>query len=146
MRKTFAVGACALVLLIVGGAGVFVLRRPHPRSLPPPQVAPAPVAAETTVSKPVEAEAVVENAPVEVVNDNHARAVPNKARLQIRQPRTSPVVSEPLAEAPAVAMPQVELPKASPPVVKTSPSTALSPQLITPPKNAPPKGKVIQWP
>src|ERR1044072_6663865 len=62
MRKTFAVGACALVLLIVGSVvGVWMLRSSHARGLPPPpkEVAPAPVAAAaTTVSQP---EAVVAN-------------------------------------------------------------------------------------
>jgi hypothetical protein len=62
----------------------------------------------------VQPEAVVESAPVEVVNANHARAVPNKAP--------------------------------SPPVVKKNPTTALSPNVITPAKSTPPKGKVIQWP
>jgi hypothetical protein len=146
MRKTFALGACVLVLLIVGCVvGLWMLRSSHARGLQPAQVAPPSVAAETTVSQPAQPEAVVEHPPVEVVNDNHVRAsVPNKVR---RQSRTAPVVSEPSAEAPAVAMPQVELPKPSPPVVKTNPSsTPLSPHLITPAKNAPPKGKVIQWP
>lgn len=149
MRTTFALGACALVLLIVGSlVGVWMLRSSHARGLPQAEVAPAPVAAAaTTVSQP---EAVVENPPVEVVNDNHARAVPNKARLQIRQPRTAPVVSEAppenVASTPAVVTPQPESPKPSPPVVKTNPSTALSPHMITPAKTAPPKGKVIQWP
>jgi Ankyrin repeats (3 copies) len=141
MRKTFVVGACVVVLLMVGSAvGVLMLRSSHPRALPPPQVAPAPVS--TTVSKPPQPEAVVESPPVEVSNDNHARAVPNKARIQIRQPRTAPVESEvppaenvPSREAPAVATPQYEKPKPPPP--------ALNPQLIAPSK---PKGKVIQWP
>ena len=149
MRKTFAVGACALVLLIVGSlVGLWMLRKSHARTLPLPKVEPAPVAAQATVSQPAPPEAVVvENPPAEVVSDNHTRAVPNKARLQIRQPRTAPVVSEPPpSEAAAVAPPQVESPKPSAPVVKTNPSTALSPHLITPAKNAPPKGKVIQWP
>jgi ankyrin repeat protein len=146
MRKTFAIGACAVVLLIVGSlVGVWLLRSSPAGVLPPKEVAPAPVAAAatTTVSQP---EAVVENPPVEVVNDNHARAIPNKARLQFRQPRTAPVVSEPPPEAAAVTTPQSESPKPAPPVVKTNPSTALSPHLITPAKTAPPKGKVIQWP
>ncbi len=153
MRKTFALGACALVLLIVGSAvGFWMLRSSHVSGLPPAKVAPPPpVAAETAVSQPVQPEVVVENPSVEVVNDNHTRAIPNKARLQTRQPRTSPVVNEAPAEnvasAPAVVTPpQSESPKPSPPVVKTNPSTALSPHLITPAKNAPPKGKVIQWP
>lgn len=149
MRKTFALGACALVLLTVGSVvGVWTWRGKHARRLPAAEVAPAPIAVETTVSQPAQPEAVVENPPVEVVNDNHVRAVPNKPR---HQPRTSPVVTEaPLenvASTPAVtAPPQSESPKPSPPVVKTNPSTALSPHLITPAKNAPPKGKVIQWP
>lgn len=151
MRKTLVVGACALVLLIVGGlVGLWMLRSSHARGLRPTETAPPPVASATTVSQPTQPDAVVENPPVEVVNDNHTRAVPNKARLQIRQPRTAPVVSEaPLenvASTPVVTTPQSESPKPSPPVVKTNPSTALSPNLITPAKNAPPKGKVIQWP
>jgi hypothetical protein len=149
MRKTFALGACALVLLIVGSVvGLWMLRSSHARGLRPAEIAPAPVAAAATVSQPAQPEAVVENPPVEVVNDNHVHAVSNKAR---RQSRTSPVASEPpenvaSREAPAVVMPQPELPKPSPPVVKTNPTTALSPHLITPAKNVPPKGKVIQWP
>ena len=150
MRKTFAVGACALVLLIVGGmVGLWMLRSSHARASRPAEVAPPPVAAATTVSQPAQPEVVVENPPpVEVVSDNHVRAaVPNKARLQIRQPRTAAIVTEAPTEAAAVTTPsQSELPKPSPPVVKTNPSTALSPHLITPAKNAPPKGKVIQWP
>jgi len=144
MRKTFALGACALVLLIVGSVvGLWMLRSSDARGLAPAKVAPPPVAAATTVSQPAQPEAVVENPPVEVVNDNHVRAVANKAR---RQPRTAPVVTEAPPETPAVVMPQPELPKPSPPVVKTNASTDLSPHLITPAKNAPPKGKVIQWP
>ena len=147
MRKTFALGACALVLLIVGSVvGVWMLRSSHASNLPPAKIAPAPVAPATTVTQPAQPEAVVENPPVEVVND-HARAVPNKARLQIRQPRTAAVVTEPPPQAASVTTtPQPELPKPSPPVVKTNPTTALSPHLITPAKTAPPKGKVIQWP
>ena len=146
-KKTLALGACALVLLIVGCVfGVrLMLRSSHASGLPPAKIAPAPVVSQTTVSQPAQPEAVVESAPVEVVNDNHARAVPNKARRQLRTP---PVVTEAPAEeaTAAVAPPAVESPKPSPPVVKTNPSTALSPNVITPAKNAPPKGKVIQWP
>ena len=151
MSRTFALGAFAAVLLIVGcSVGALMLRGSHARGLT--EVAPAPVAAETTLTRPAQPEAVVENPPVEVVNDNHARTVPNKARMLIRQPRPAPVVSEapaenvPSIEAPAVAMPNFESPKPAPPAVKTNPNTALSPHLITPAKNAPPKGKVIQWP
>lgn len=153
MRKTFAVGLCVAVMLIVGGAvGVLRLRSSHPRNLPAEvPAAPVVVATETTVSRPQEPQAVVESPPVEVVNDNHVRAVPNRARLLIRQPRAVPVVNEARAEnvqsseAPAVAMPKFESPKPAPAAVKTNQDTALSPHLITPSKNAP-KGKVIQWP
>lgn len=156
MRRTFAFGACAVVLLIVGCAvGALMLRSSHARVLPP-EVSAASIAAETTVMSQPQPQAVVESQPVEVVNDNHARAVPNKARLLIRQPRTAPLVREIVSEAPvenvqnseaaAVASPKFESPKPAPPAVKTSPDAALSPHLITAPKNAPPKGKVIQWP
>ena len=154
MRKTFALGACAAVLLIIGSAvGVSMLRDSRARVLPPEAAAPAPVAAEPTVTTPAQPEAVVENPPAETVNANHVHAVPNKARWQLRQPRSAPVVSEVPSvaaeqsrEAPAVATPQFESQKPASPPVKTNPNTALSPHLITPAKNAPPKGKVIQWP
>jgi hypothetical protein len=151
MRKTFAVVACAVVLLMVGsGVGALMLRNSQTRDLSP-DIPPASIAEETTVSRTPQAQVVVESPPVEVVNDNHVRAVPNRARLLIRQPRPAPVVSEapaeiePSKEAPAVATPLFDSPKPAPPAVKTNPNTALSPHLITPPKNAP-KGKVIQWP
>jgi hypothetical protein len=153
MKGTLALGACAVVLLIVGGGvGALMLRSSHARDLQP-EIPTIPVAAETTVSRPAPAQPEVESPPVEVVNDNHAHTIPNKARLMIRQPRTAvPVASEAPSEtaesreAPAVATPQIESPKPSQSVLKTNPNTALSPHLITPAKNAPPKGKVIQWP
>ena len=150
MRRTFVLGACAAVLLIVGaGVGALMLRSSQARSLPA-EVPPVPIATEATVSNPPQSQTVVESPPVEVVNGNHVRAVPDKARLWIRQPRTTPlageVVSEAPAETPTVAPPQIESPKPAPPTVKSSPNVSLSPQVITPSKNAPPKGKVIQWP
>ena len=153
MKRTFALGACAAVLLIVGaGVGVLVLRSSQARALPaaiPP--APAPVAAETSVTTPPQTQAVVESPPVEVVNGNHTRAVPNKARVWLRQPRSNPAVVTEVpvvqsTEAATVAPPRIESPKPAPPAVKSNPNTALSPQVITPSKSAPPKGKVIQWP
>lgn len=153
MRKSFALGACAAVLLIVGCmVGLLVLRKSQAQNLRA-EVPPAPAAttAETTVSRTPPAQDVVQSPPVEVVKDNHVRAVPNKARMQIRQPRPVPVVTEAptenvqSSEAPAVAAPKFESPKPAPPAVKTNPNTALSPNLITPSKDAR-KGKVIQWP
>lgn len=150
MKGTLALGACAVLLLLVGaGVGALKLRSSRERGLPV-QVTPAPVAVETSVSNPPQAQAVVESPPVEIANANHARTVPSKARLLIRQPRTVAPLAEAVNEAPAepvaVAKPQIEPPKPPPPAVKTNPNTALSPHLITPAKNAPPKGKVIQWP
>ena len=154
MNRTFALSACVVVLLIVGGAvGVLMMRSPQAGGLPA-DIPPAPIAVETNVSSPPTEQAVVESPPVEVVNANHAQTVPNRARLAIRQPRNVPVVTEappPVAsvesrEAPAVATPQFEAPKPAPAVVKTNPTTALSPHVIAPSKSAPPKGKVIQWP
>jgi ankyrin repeat protein len=154
MKRTFALGACAAVLLIIGGTvGALMLRNTRARSVPV-EIPRAAVAAEPTVSRSpeIETQAVAESSPVEVVSDNHARAVPNKARAPFRQPRVAPVVSEAppenvqSREAPVVATPQVESPKPAAPAVKANPNTTLSPQLITPAKNAPPKGKVIQWP
>ena len=152
MRKTFAVGACAAGLLIIGsGVGALMLRSSTAQSLPA-EIPPAPIVQETTVSTPPPAQAVVDSPPVEVVNSNHARAVPNKARQMIRQPRTPSVVTQmPVPnvqsrEEPAVAAPQFESPKPPPPTVKANPNNTLSPQVIAPSKNAPPKAKVIQWP
>ena len=139
-RKTLALSLCAVMLLIAGGV-VGLLTWRNSRRLRPVPPAPLQVVAETTVSKPPEPQPVVETPPVEVVNANHASAIPNKARLQIRQPRFAPVVNEPppesvaVREAPPVATPQFVPPKPSPP--------AATPQVITPTK---PKGKVIQWP
>jgi len=152
MNRTFALSACVVVLLIVGGGvGVLMLRN-YPSSGLPAEIPPAPIAAEASVSTPPSAEVVVESPPVEV-NANHARTVPNKARLAIRQPRTDPVWNAPTTEnaeskeAPAVVTPLFESPKPAPPAaVKTNPTTALSPHVIAPSKSATPKGKVIQWP
>lgn len=152
MKRTFALSVCAAVLLIVGcGVGALMLRNSQASGLPT-EIPPAPIAADTSVISPPPAQAVAESPPVEVGNANHARTISNKARLSIRQPRTYPVVTEVPAESvesrevPAVATPQFEAPKPAPPAVKTNPNAGLSPHVITPPKNAPPKGKVIQWP
>jgi len=119
----------------------------------PAEIPPAPIAAQTNVSTPPPAQAVVESPPVEVVNDNHSRTVPNRARLAIRQPRTDPAWNASAGQnaeskaAPEVVTPLFESPKPAPPAaVKTNPNTDLSPRVIAPPKSAPPKGKVIQWP
>ena len=149
MKRTFALGACAVVLLVVGSAvGAWLLRSSQASGLADEI---PPIAAELRVSAPPPVQAaVVENPPVEIVNDNHAQAVPNRARQLIRQPRTFPVVTEvPVQTAEsreAVATPLFESPKPAAPAVKTTPKTDPNPPVIAPPKSAPPKGKVIQWP
>jgi hypothetical protein len=149
MKRTFALAACAVVLLIVGsGVGAWLLRSPQEND-PRPEI--PPIAAETHVRTPPPAQAVVESAPVQIVNDNHAQTVPNRARQAIRQPRTFAVVTEMPAQPveskeAAVATPLFESPRpAAPAAVKTTPKTEVSSPVITP-KSAPPKGKVIQWP
>ncbi len=68
-----------------------------------------------------------------------ARAIPYEEPVQ-----NAPAVatSEAQVAAPVIASPQVQQRNTAP----SKPNTALSPQLITPAKSAPPKGKVIQWP
>lgn len=152
MKRTLAWGACALVLLIVGGGVGAVMLRNSQTSVLPAQIPPASITTESSVSTPAPAEVVVESPPVEVVNDNHANPVPNKARLAIREPRTVSVVTKaPVekiekSEAPAVASPKFESAKPAPPTMKPGPNNGLSPNLLTPSKKAPEKGKVIQWP
>src|ERR1041385_6589545 len=82
MKRTRALTACVVVLLIVGG-GVGALKLRNSVGLPA-EIPAVQIAAETTVSSPAPVQAVVESQPVEVVNDNHSRTVPNKARLWTR--------------------------------------------------------------
>ena len=151
MNRTFALSACVVVLMLIGGVGFLIMRSSQASSVQA-EIPPAPIVAATNVNSPPPAQAVVESPAVEVVNDNHARTVPNKARLAIRQPRTGSVWNAPTGEsaeskqAPEVVTPLFESPKPAPPAVKPAPVTALSPHVITPSKSAPPKGKVIQWP
>jgi len=149
MKRTFALGACAVVVLVVGsGVGAWLLRSSQASDLADEI---PPIAAETHVSTPPTVQAAVENPPVEIVNDNHAQAVSNKARQAIRQPRSFPVVTEAPAQTAdsreaEVAAPLFESPKPAAPAVKTTPKPDPNPPAIAPPKSAAPKGKVIQWP
>jgi len=152
MRRTAALSLVAGVLLILcASIGALVFRSSQRRNVPATP-APPPSTVESKVSEPLPAQAAVENPPAEVVNDNHARVIPNKARSLIRQPRVSPAVSQAPSEtvqsreAPAVSTPQFESSKPAQPAVRTNPVNPLSPHLISPAKNAPVKAKVIQWP
>jgi hypothetical protein len=152
MNRTVALAVCAgLILLVCCGVGMLVLTSSSARN-EVTEIPPAPIAAQATVNQPVPQQALAENPPVEVANDNHVRSVPNKARWQIRQPKTTvsqvsqPVETGQSRAAAAVATPQLESPKPAPQTAKTTPVNPLSPHLISAPKDAPPKGKVIQWP
>ena len=153
MKRSFAVGAfAALLLMIACGVGEFVLRNSQARNLPP-EVPPVQTTAEATISAPVNVESSPPAAPPEETDEFLSAHAVKKAPTT-RQPRRRAVADEnvidvtPSREAPAapaeVATPQFEKPKSPASATKSAPG--LSPQLITPSKNAPPKAKVIQWP
>jgi uncharacterized protein len=157
MNRAVTLGAFAALLLVVAcGVGALVLRKPQARNLPP-EVPPAQQTADAVVTPPVNVES---SAPIpppsetdEFLSAHAIKKVP-VTRQSRRQPvvhqnviETAPAVEPPPAAPAAVASPQFEKPqsKSSDSAAK-SPPGALSPQLITPAKSAPPKGKVIQWP
>ncbi len=153
MNRAFTLGAVAALLLVVAcGVGALVFRNSPAHNLPP-EVPPTQTA-EAPVTPPVTVESSAPAAPLsetdEFVSADAIKKVP-MTRQTRRRPvgdqnviGTAPTV-EALPAAPvAVASPQVE--KARADSVAKSPPSALSPQLITPAKSAPPKGKVIQWP
>lgn len=76
---------------------------------------------------------------VVLTRQTKARAIPYEEPVQ-----NAPAVvsSEAPVAAPVIASPQVQQRNTA----SSKPNTGLSPQLITPAKSAPPKGKVIQWP
>jgi len=152
-KTGFAIGAFAVLLLAVAcGIGALVLRNSQPRNLPP-EVPPVQLTANPTVSAPVAVESPTPAEPLVETDEFLSAHVVKKAPVT-RQPRRRPVADEnvievtPTSEAAAVpaavASPQFEKPKPSESAAKTVPP--LSPQLITPAKSAPAKGKVIQWP
>jgi hypothetical protein len=159
VKTSFAFRIAAVVVVSITCAiGVMVLRGSQARSLPvevpavQPAVAPevsAPVKVENTVREttvereiPVEPKTPVREKPtpkVALTRQTRPRAIPEEQAAKIVQ--TAQSTEEPAA-APVIAIPKVE-PRKSP---ANKPTTGLSPQLITPAKSAPPKGKVIQWP
>ena len=153
MKRSFAVAAFAVLLVMVAcGVGALVLRSSQARNLPP-EVPPVQTVPNSTVSAPVSVESSTPAEPPVETNEFQSAHVVTKAQAT-RQTRRRPVadgnvievapsVEEPAAP-PAVASPKFEKPKSSDSAAKSAP--ALSPQLITPAKDAPPKGKVIQWP
>ena len=162
MRTSFAVWAAAVVVIsgvCVGGAVVVRRSRTH-GPLPQPRVTQslvgnevkAPSSFETTTTTP----SVAPAAP-EVAEFSHSSAPAISVDKPLRKstsltrqtrPRSSPVeeptqsVESREVETPpvVVASPRIEQPKPA------KPNMPLSPQVISPAKSAPPKGKVIQWP
>lgn len=153
MNRAFAFGAAAALLLAVAcGVGALVLRSSQARDLQP-EIPPIQTVADAAVTPPVNVESSVPAPPPSGTDESLSAHAINKAPVK-RQMRRNPIRGEniietaPTVEPPAapavVASPQFEKPKTDS-VAKSPPST-LSPQLITPAKSAPPKGKVIQWP
>ncbi|HJS25279.1 MAG TPA: ankyrin repeat domain-containing protein [Pyrinomonadaceae bacterium] len=153
MRKTFAFGAlAALILLVACGVGALVLRSTQARNLPA-ELPPIQISADATVSHQINVESSTPIAPP-AETDEFLSAHAVKKTPVTRQTRRHPVADDnvietaPSREAPPapaeVATPQFEKPKTES-AAKSTPTT-LSPQLITPVKSASPKAKVIQWP
>ena len=154
MNRAFTLGAFAVLLLVAGGVGAFVLRNSQARNLPA-EVQPIQTTADAAVSPPVNVESSTLAAPA-VETDEFLSAHAIKKVPVTRPTRRHPIRDEnvvetaPVTEAPAapaeVATPQFEKPKpkSSDSAAKSTPS--LSPQVITPAKSTPTKAKVIQWP
>ena len=152
MNRAVTFGAFAALLLVVAcGVGALVLRSSQARNLPA-EAPPVQTVTDSTISPPSNVESATPAAPTsESTEFFSAHAV---RKTTTRQTRRHPVAEENVIEtapsseaspAPAVVTtPQFEKPKTDS-ATKTTPNT-LSPQLITPAKSAPPKGKVIQWP
>ena len=151
MNKAFTLGAFATLLVVACGVGALVLRSSPAHNLPPE--VPHIQTADAAVTPPVNVESSAPTAPPSETDDflsAHAIKKAPVTRQTRRNPirdeniiETTPAVEPPAAPA-AVASPQIE--KARTDSAAKSPPNTLSPQLITPAKSAPPKGKVIQWP
>ena len=152
MNRAVTFGAFAVLLLVVaGGVWVLVLRSSQERNLPP-EVPAVQTTAAATVSAPVDVESSSPAPPPSDTNELvSAHAVKKTAPRQTRRhliAEPSVIETAPSVEAPAapaeVVTPLFEKPRTDS-ATKSTPGTP-SPQIITPAKTAPPKGKVIQWP
>jgi hypothetical protein len=153
MNRALAFGAFAALLLVVAcGVGALLLRSSQARNLPP-EAPPIQTATDSAVSAPVQVESATPAAPLPETDEFLSAHAVNKKPVS-RQTRRHSVAdanvfeTAPSTEVPAapaeVITPQIEKPK-SDSAAKSAPNP-LSPQVITPGKSAPPKGKVIQWP
>lgn len=170
MRASLAFRLAAVVIVIAACVvSVVVFKGSQARNLPvnvpasqsvATNEASAPVNVDHTKSEtPVDPSAAEANqlshhADSPVVNDTPSRKVALTRQTLTRQtrPRAVPgeepaqtvqnVQSREVTAAPVTSTPKVEPPRKP----ANTPNNTLSPQLITPAKSAPPKGKVIQWP
>ena len=149
--KAFAVTVCALLLLIVaGGVGVLFLRSSAARELtvdvpPVPFSTAGPVSAPASAATSTSVTAADDFVSAPVITKRSATHYPRN-RSAADQGALSVVESGEAPTAPPVASPSVEKPKTPETTAKRTETPAVSPQLVTPAKNAAPKAKVIQWP
>ena len=157
MNGIIALGVVVVFLVVVGGMGLFVFKGPATTGDQPVEMLPvkASAAAAVPAIRPVEVQTAnpvtapppaVDNAGVEapVIRKTWAPRPPRIARPSVND---AVVEAAPTREAPVpVLTPNVEKPKAADATPKNANRPALSPTLITPAQNAPPKAKVIQWP
>ncbi|HEX6648665.1 MAG TPA: ankyrin repeat domain-containing protein [Pyrinomonadaceae bacterium] len=158
MRTSFALGLAVIFLVALSVVGTLVVRRSRAHSLPPQTRA----SESNEVKPPGSVETTTTTAPVTTlvpeVSDPSPVSAPavdtskplRKTTSQTRATRSRSLPVEETAqgvesrEVPAppatVASPRIDPPSS------TKPNTPLSPQVISPAKSAPPKGKVIQWP
>lgn len=148
MNRAVTFGAFAVLLVVVAcGVWALVLRSSQARNLSP-EVPPVQTTATAPVSAPVNVESPTPAAPPSDTNEfASAHAVKKTPARQTRRypvAELSVIESAPSSEAPA-APAEVVTPLFEKPKTVSAPKTP-TPQIITPPKSAPPKGKVIQWP
>ena len=166
MNGLLSLGAVIVFLAVVVGMGMFVFKGAmagdQPREVrlpvkatvaatttaPPSTVVPASGPTQVQAANPVTAPPppAVESAPV-------VEAPVIKKTWAPRPPRIRPSVNEAIVEAApsretpvAVVTPNVEKPRPVDATPKNAARPALSPTLVAPAQNAPPKAKVIQWP
>jgi hypothetical protein len=150
MKRPVAVAAFAVLLFAIScGVAAFVFRSSEASNLST-EVPPIQTPSETRVEPPKPVESPIMEPAPNADNPLSAHVV-NKTPVT-RQLRVRPIVDDyvvpeaPSREEPQVAVPEIEKPKPREAPVKSAPTAALSPRLITSPQSTAPKAKVIQWP
>ena len=157
----FRVAIVGVLIAVVAG-GVLVLRRAPGRSQAKAESQPVTVAVDSRVNEARASVPVVPSAEVREDSAIEETTAPLVTRSPSAFPRRSPansahrvkrdvperVASSSGADVQPVAAKseKMNVPVRSEPATGTKVSAPLSPQLISPAKNAAPKGKVIQWP